>query len=84
MVNSIFSRILIATVFALFAAACDQPRDKQGENKPRWQIIVDTDPLDGSKDIQMLMGTVNRLPSQHDPVILVLTCMQGTTSAVRQ
>jgi len=81
MVNSIFSRILIATIFAWFVAACDQPRNTQSENKPRWQLIVDTDPLDGSKDIQMLMGTVNRLPTQHDPVILVLTCMRGTTSA---
>lgn len=74
-------RILIATVFAWLVAACDQPGNTQSENKHRWQIIVDTDPLDGSKDIQMLMGTVNRLPSQHDPVILVLTCMRGTTSA---
>lgn len=81
MVNSIFSRIVIAIIFASFVVSCDQPGNSQSENKPRWQIIVDTDPLDGSKDIQMLIGTVDRLPSQHDPVILVLTCMQGTTSA---
>jgi hypothetical protein len=79
--NSIFSRIVIAIFFSLFIPACDQAGTPQGEYQPRWQKMVDTNPLDGSKDIQMLMGTVNRLPSQKDQVILVLTCTQGATNA---
>ena len=79
--SSIFSRIVIVIIFSLFFSACDQAEEPQSEYQPRWQKIVDTNPLDGSKDVQMLMGTVNRLPSQKDNVILVLTCTQGATDA---
>ena len=79
--NAIFSRIVIAIIFSLFIPACDQAETPQSEYQPRWQKVVDTDPLDGSKNIQMLMGTVNRSTSQKDPVILVLTCTQGATNA---
>ncbi len=79
--SSISNRIVIVIIFSLFFSACDQAEEPQSEYQPRWQKIVDTDPLDGSKDVQMLMGTVNRLPSQKDNVILVLTCTQGATDA---
>ena len=79
--SSIVSRIVSAILFSLFIPACDQAGTPQSEYQPRWQKIVDTNPLDGSKDVQMLMGTVNRLPSQKDNVILVLTCTQGATDA---
>jgi hypothetical protein len=79
--SSISNRIVIVIIFSLFFSACDQAEEPQSEYLPRWQKIVDTDPLDGSKDVQMLMGTVNRLPSQKDNVILVLTCTQGATDA---
>jgi len=65
----------------LFVPACDQAGTPQREYKPRWQKIVDTDPQDGAKDIQMLLAAVNRLPSQKDHVILVLTCKQGAINA---
>jgi len=80
-INSFFGRIVIAIICSLLLPACDQAERPQSENTPRWQKIVDTDPLDGSKDIQMLMGTVNPLPSQKDHVILVLTCTHGATNA---
>ena len=81
LLNSIFSRIVITIMFSLFIPACDQAGTAQSEYQPRWQKIVDTNPLDGSKDIQMVIGTVNRLSSQKDQVILVLTCTQGATNA---
>lgn len=68
-------------IFILLVPACDQAETPQREYKPRWQKIVDTVPQDGTKDIQMLLGAVNRIPSQKDHVILVLTCKQGTTNA---
>lgn len=79
--NSLFDRIVIAIIFPLFITACDPAGTPQSEYIPRWQKIVDTNPLDGPKDIQMLIGADNRLPSQKDPVILVLTCTQGATNA---
>ncbi len=81
MLDSIFSRIIILMIFTLLVPACDQAETPQREYKPRWQKIVDTVPQDGTKDIQMLLGAVNRIPSQKDHVILVLTCKQGTTNA---
>jgi hypothetical protein len=81
MFKSICSRIVITIIFTLIIPACDQPEKPQSDHKPRWQKIVDTDPLDGSKNIQMLIGADKPLPAQKDHVILVLTCMQGATSA---
>ncbi len=81
MANSIISRIVIAVIVAALVPACDQAENTQSEDKSRGQIFVDTDPLDGSKDIQMLIGAVDRLSSQKDHVILVLTCQQGATAA---
>lgn len=81
MVHSIFSRLVSTMIFALLVAACDQVDKPHSKYKPRWQKIVDTDPLDHSKDIQMLIGAVDRLPAQEDPVILVLTCTRGATNA---
>lgn len=80
-VNSVINRIATVVIFSLFVPACDQAGAPDNESKPRWQKVVEIDPLDGAKDIQMLMGGDNRLSSQENKVILVLTCMQGETSA---
>lgn len=81
MVNSIFSKVLSVIIFTVFVAACDPSANPHSEFKPHWQKIVDVDPLDGSKDMQMLIGAVNRSSSQQNTVILVLTCTQGATNA---
>ncbi len=79
--GSIFNRIVIANILALLIPACEPTETPQSEYQPRWQKIVDTDPLDDSKDIQMLIRAVNRAVSQQDNIILVLTCKQGITGA---
>ncbi len=79
--GSILSRSAIVISSILFVPACDEIATPQIEYRPHWQKIVDTNPLDGSKDIQMLIRAVKRTASQRENVILVLTCNQGTTSA---
>ena len=81
MVNSISRSVASVIILALFVPACDPAEPPPGAYEPRWQKFVDRDPLDGSKDIQMLIGAVDRLSSQQNKVILVLTCTQGATSA---
>ena len=71
----------IVIVFTLFVSACDRAETPQSEKKSRWQIIIDTNPIDNSKSVQMLIGAVNPLPSQDKDAILVLSCMQGSTNA---
>ena len=79
--SSISSRIIITFFFALSIPACDQSGTPQTEKKSRWQKIVDTDPLDHSKNVQILIGAVNPLSPQENHVVLVLTCTQGATNA---
>jgi hypothetical protein len=79
--GSIFNRIIIIVILLTLLVSCDQAPTSKNEYAPRWQKYVDTNPVDGSKDVQMLIGTTERPVSQTGNVILVLTCKQGVTSA---
>ncbi len=74
-------RIILTIFVALFVPACEQAETPQNEYQPRWQKVVDSNPSDGSKNIQMLIGASNDLPSQENPVVLVLSCAHGITDA---
>ena len=81
MPGSIFSRIIIPIILLSLIISCDQAATSKNEQSPHWQKYVDTNPVDDSKDIQMLIGTTNPSASQKGNIILVLTCKQGVTSA---
>jgi len=81
MLSSLISRFLIAFVLASLILACDRAADTPHEPGSRWHSIVSTDPVDGSKKVQMMIGAVDRLPSQKDHAALVLSCDRGTTDA---
>jgi len=79
MVNSLVSKVAIAVFFGSLVLACDQAGNTNGEPGSRWKNRVTTDPVDGSRTMQLLIGAVNRLQSQKDRAVLVLNCESGTT-----
>ena len=81
MVNSFFTRITVAVMLTSLVAACDRAEDTQAEPGHRWHKVVGTDSPGGQKNVQMVIGAVERLPSQKDRASLVLSCNQGLTDA---
>lgn len=79
MLNSLINKSAIAISASLLVFACDQAENTPLEPKPRWQLVVDSDPQDGSKTAHMMITAVNRLESQKDHAALVLSCAGGTT-----
>jgi hypothetical protein len=80
-VNSFFGKLVLVFTCAVVAPACDQAGKSHNEYQPRWQKFIDSNPLDGTREIQMMVGDVNRSRTQESPEILVLTCTQGVTNA---
>ena len=79
MVNSLVSRVVIAIFFGSVMLACDQAGNTNSEPRSGWKNRVTTNPVDGTRTVQLLIGAVNRLPSQKDRAVLVLNCESGTT-----
>ena len=74
-------RLVTILIFTLLFGACDRAEETQSEYKPRWQKYINSDSNGAAKEIQMLIGAVDRSSSQENPEILVLTCRQGVTKA---
>ena len=79
MLHSAICKSAIIVSIALLASACDRAGDTPAEPGPRWQLVVDSDPQDGSKTVHMMIAADNRLESQKDRAALVLSCDSGKT-----
>lgn len=74
-----FRIFTIAVLSGLLLSSCEQSGTPEQGYKPRWQSIVEIDPVNGSASVQMMVAAVDRSPSEQHPVALVLSCLDRST-----
>ena len=79
MLKPVIKSLALAFLSGSLLLACDQSEKPNSDYKPRWQSIVETDPANGTRSVQMMVGTVDRSPSQQYPVALILSCQNRNT-----
>jgi type VI secretion system protein VasI len=72
---------LVLAILSAITMACDPVENVPEKPVLRWQHIQNTNPADGSKTVQMMIGAGNQSGGRNDPVALVLSCESGITDA---
>ena len=73
--------LAVAIISGSLLTACDPGGGSSSDYQAHWQSIVSTDPANGTKSVQMMVGATDRSPSQQTPVALVLSCQNQSTDA---
>lgn len=79
MLSLVIKRLAIAVLLSLVISGCDRDAKSNSEYVPHWQSIIETDPVNGTSNVQMMVATMDRSPTEQRPVALVLSCQNEST-----